>query len=220
MRQFWCFSCARYNPAPVTASAIVKATVVFAAIVLLARRSARAHHPFPRFGPANQVTMIRAALVALSAGFIGEASLSSAAWIVVGTAVVATVLDGVDGWLARRTGMASAFGARFDMETDALLIQVLAILAWQYHKAGPWVLASGLLRYVFVGAGWVRPWMRRPLFPSFRRKAICIVQIVGLILAMLPSIVAPASEWLAAVSLAALAYSFLADTLWLWREAT
>ena len=51
--------------------------------------------------------------------------------------------------------MTSAFGARFDMEVDALLIQVLAVLAWQWDKAGPWVLMSGLLRYVFVAAGWV-----------------------------------------------------------------
>ena len=187
--------------------------------MLLARRSARANHPFPRFGPANQVTMVRAFLVAIVAGFIGEPSLPSAGWIVVCAAVVATVLDGVDGWLARRTGMASAFGARFDMETDALLIQVLAILAWQFGKAGPWVLISGLLRYQFVAAGWVLPWMREPLFPSVRRKAICVVQIVGLILTILPPIVPPASEWLAAASLAALAYSFLVDTFWLWRQA-
>ena len=194
--------------------------MVWTAIALLARRSARVHHPFPRFGPANHVTMVRAFLVALIAGFVGEASLPDAARVVAGAAVMAIALDGVDGWLARRTGMASAFGARFDMETDALLIQVLAILAWQYNKAGPWVLASGLLRYVFVAAVWVLPWMQRPLFDSFRRKAICVVQIVGLILTMLPEITPPASEWLAAVSLAALAYSFLVDTLWLRRQAT
>ena len=163
--------------------------------------------------------MVRAFLVAIVAGFIGEPSLPSAGWTVVCAAVAATVLDGVDGWLARRTGMASAFGARFDMETDALLIQVLAILAWQYGKAGPWVLISGLLRYQFVAAGWVLPWMREPLFPSVRRKTICVVQIVGLILTILPPIVPPASEWLAAASLAALAYSFLVDTFWLWRQA-
>ena len=46
-------------------------------------------------------------------------------------------LDGVDGWLARRRGMSSAFGARFDMEIDALLVQVLAILVWRYGKAAP-----------------------------------------------------------------------------------
>jgi len=214
---------------------VIKGSVVLAAIMLLARRSARAHHPFPSFGPANQVTLLRAFLVAIVAGligepslpgagwtvagFIGEPSLPSAGWIVAGAAVVATMLDGVDGWLARRTGMASAFGARFDMETDALLIQVLAILAWQYGKAGPWVLISGLLRYLFVAAGWVLPWIQRPLFPSFRRKTICVVQIVGLILTILPPIVPPASEWLAAASLAALAYSFLVDTFWLWRQA-
>jgi phosphatidylglycerophosphate synthase len=203
----------------VTATFIVKASVVLAAIVLLARRSARAHHPFPHFGPANTVTMVRAILVTIVAALIGEPSLPSAGWLGAGAAVVATVLDGVDGWLARRTGMASAFGARFDMETDALLIQVLAILAWQYGKAGPWVLISGLLRYLFVAAGWVLPWMREPLFPSVRRKAICVVQTAGLILTILPPIVPPASEWLAAVSLAALVYSFLVDTLWLWRRA-
>ncbi len=164
--------------------------------------------------------MVRAVLAAIVAGLIGEPSLPSAGWIGAGAAVVATVLDGVDGWLARRTGMASAFGARFDMETDALVIQVLAILAWQYGKAGPWVLISGLLRYLFVAAGWVLPWMREPLFPSVRRKAICVVQTVGLILTILPPILPPATEWLAAVSLSALVYSFLADTLWLWRHAT
>jgi len=42
---------------------------------------------------------------------------------------------------------------------------------------------------------------------------------VGLILTILPPIVPPTSEWLAAASLAALGYSFLADTLWLWRRA-
>jgi phosphatidylglycerophosphate synthase len=203
----------------VTAAFIVKASVVLAAIVLLARRSARRQHPYPRYGPANQVTMVRAFLVAIAAGFTGEPSLPGAGWIIASMGVVATLLDGVDGWLARRTGMASAFGARFDMETDALLIQVLAILAWQYGKAGPWVLVSGLLRYVFVAAGWVLPWMREPLFPSVRRKAICVVQTVGLILTILPPIVPPTSEWLAAASLAALGYSFLADTLWLWRRA-
>jgi phosphatidylglycerophosphate synthase len=203
----------------VTAAFIVKAGVVLAAIMMLVRRSARVHHPFPRFGPANQVTMVRALLVAIVAGFIGEPSMLGAGWIIASTAMVATLLDGVDGWLARRTGMASAFGARFDMEMDALLIQVLAILAWQYGKAGPWILVSGLLRYLFVAAGWVMPWMREPLFPSVRRKAICVVQTVGLILTILPPIVPPASEWLAAVSLTALVYSFLVDTLWLWRRA-
>lgn len=161
--------------------------------------------------------MVRALLVALIAAGIGEPALPAFAHAAAGAAAVATMLDGVDGWLARRTQMASPFGARFDMETDALLIQVLAILAWQYDKAGAWVLACGLLRYVFVAAGRLWRWIRQPLFPSVRRKAICIVQIIGLTLTILPEVPRPFSAQSAAVSLAALAYSFLVDTWWLWR---
>ena len=43
------------------------------------------------------------------------------------------LLDGVDGRLARKYGASSRFGARFDMEVDAVLICVLALLAWRNH---------------------------------------------------------------------------------------
>ena len=69
-------------------------------------------------------------------------------------------LNGADGWVARRTRTASAFGARFDMETDALLILVLSALVWRMEKAGAWVIASGLMRYAFVAAAIAWPWMR------------------------------------------------------------
>lgn len=178
----------------------------------------RAHHPFPQFGPANQITTVRALLVSLVAGLAGERHDATVAWLAAAAATAATLLDGADGWLARRTRMASAFGARFDMEIDALLIQVLAILAWQFGKAGAWVLASGLLRYAFVAAGWLWPWIERPLFPSFRRKTICVVQIAALILVLLPAVTPPLGTIVAAGGLTVLAYSFFVDTVWLWRH--
>ncbi len=46
-------------------------------------------------------------------------------------AVPALILDGVDGWVARRTGTANDAGARLDMEVDAALILVL-------RKSIPW----------------------------------------------------------------------------------
>ena len=216
------FCPARYNPGRVDfwVSDLypVKAAGLFAAIVIVVASRLRAHHPFPRFGPANQITTVRALLVSLVAALVGEPRLPSLAAGAAGVSAVATLLDGVDGWLARRTRMVSAFGARFDMEIDALLIQVLAILAWQWGKAGPWVLLSGLLRYVFAAAGWVWPWMTRPLFASVRRKAICVVQIAGLIVTILPEVTPPASDLVAAGSLGVLGYSFLVDTAWLWRN--
>ena len=171
-----------------------------------------------KFGPANQITLLRAILVAGLAILVGQPATPVMAWRVVLIAIVAALLDGVDGWVARRTGTSSAFGTRFDMETDAALILVLAILAWHYGKAGAWVLLSGLLRYVFVAAGWLWPWMRNPLSSTLRGKIICVVQIVALIVAMAPMIAPPASSLVAAVGLRALSYSFLVDTLRLWRR--
>jgi phosphatidylglycerophosphate synthase len=175
-------------------------------------------HPLPRFGPANQVTTARAVLVALVVGAIGERASPAVAASAAGVSLAVTMMDGVDGWMARRSRMTSRFGARFDMEVDALLILALAILTWQYGKAGAWVVLSGLLRYVFMAAGWLLPQMRRPLPDSRRRQTICVVQIAGLIVALEPFVAPPASEWIAGAVLLALVYSFAVDTRWLLSD--
>src|SRR5262245_46459749 len=99
----------------------LKSAICFAIVGLIAAsRINAANHPFAELGPANQVTTARAVFVALLAGGIGESSdpvFQAAAAV---TAGIVTVMDGMDGWLARRTRMSSAFGARFDMEVDAL----------------------------------------------------------------------------------------------------
>jgi phosphatidylglycerophosphate synthase len=195
----------------------LKSAALFAAVMLLVIGHVRGHHPFERFGPANQITTVRAVLVVLIAGLIGESGRPAVAATAAATGLGATLLDGVDGWLARRTAMASAFGARFDMEIDALLVQALAILAWQYGKAGGWVLLSGLMRYGFVAAGRLWPWLRRPLTPTRRARVICVVQIAALLVAIWPAITPPVSTMIAALGLTLLCYSFLADTLRLWR---
>ncbi len=202
---------------PVGGFYAAKAAGTLAAVTTIASWTAGAHHPFSRFGPANQMTLVRAALVALVVGLVSEPAVASIAAAAVWLAVIVEVLDGVDGWLARRSSLASAFGARFDMEVDALLIMALAILAWQHGKAGSWVLFSGLLRYAFVAAGWLLPWVSRPLPPSRRRQTVCVVQIAGLCAAVAPILPPGASAPVAAISLAALAASFLVDVVWLWR---
>ena len=198
---------------------VAKVLAGYAVVAFLVLTSLRAHHPFPRFGPANQVTLARAALVAMLAGLAGEPGGADFAPLAFALALVAAVLDAADGWLARATGMTSAFGARFDMETDAALLAVLSVLAWQLGKAGPWVLAIGLARYAFVAAGAGLAWLRRPLPPSFRRRLVCAVQMVALVAALAPVVAPPAGAVLAAAALAALCYSFAADVRWLGRHA-
>jgi len=198
----------------------LKAAGLFAAVMGLSIGFLRQHHPFAQYGAANQITTLRAMLVALVAALVGEPKVPAVAVAAVAASLAVTALDGVDGWLARRHRIASRFGARFDMEIDALLILALSVLAWRHGKAGAWVIASGLLRYVFVAAGALAPWLRAALPPSQRRQAICVVQIAALTIVMLPAIQPPVSTLLAEAALAALASSFMVDTLWLRRHAT
>lgn len=197
-----------------------KALALYAVAAACVWRGLAAHAPHRRFGAANHLTVGRLALVALLAALVGEPSAAAPAlaWSAVVLATLTAVLDAVDGPLARRSGQSSAFGARFDMETDALLTLVLSVLVLQFGKAGAWVLAAGGMRYAFVLAAWRWPWLDRPLPPRWRRKAVCVVQITALIVCLGP-VIAPAwSGAIAAASLALLAWSFAVDILWLARR--
>ncbi|HET9068348.1 MAG TPA: CDP-alcohol phosphatidyltransferase family protein [Amaricoccus sp.] len=178
-------------------------------------------HPHASFGLANVLTLARAAGAALFAGLALEPGLLAGphAWWALAGAALLLALDGLDGWLSRRQGTASAFGARFDMETDALLILALAALALGLGKAGPWVLGLGLLRYAFLAAGLAWPALARPLPASNRRRAVCALQVATLGLLLAPPVVPPLSTALAATAFAALAASFAIDVAWLLRHA-
>jgi phosphatidylglycerophosphate synthase len=203
---------------PATRVYPLKAALVFFVISAVAIGYLRGQHPFTRFGAANVATTGRAVLVSVAAALVGEARTDAVAWAAAAIGLVATLLDGVDGWLARRTGMASTFGARYDMEVDALLIMALALLAWQHDKAGAWILLAGAMRYLFVAAGYVWHWLDAPLPPSMRRKAVCVVQIAGLGVVVSPFVASPMSVVCAAATLAALVWSFGLDVLWLRRH--
>lgn len=177
----------------------------------------RAHHPFTRYGPANVVTLIRGAFVTLIVGLIGEPYSAPAALFAALLAVVITVLDGVDGQLARRTGLSSPFGARFDMETDSVLVLALSVLAWQHGKAGPWVLGIGLMRYAFAAAGKLLPWLAGPLSPTLRGKTVAVVQMGALSFVIAPFGPPLLTVPVAAIALAMLVWSFAADVARLWR---
>jgi phosphatidylglycerophosphate synthase len=191
---------------------------VFSTMIGITLVTMRDHHPFPHFGAANWVTMLRGVLVALAASLIVEPATAPVAWTVVGLTATVAGLDGVDGYLARRARMNSVFGARFDMETDAFFMLVLSLVVWRHDKAGSWVIAIGLMRYAFVMAGWVMPWLARPLRSTRRGKAVAVGQFAALGVALLPVVPAPASTIAPAVALAALVWSFTIDVMFLYRE--
>ena len=195
----------------------VESAALMALVMSVATLARRTHHPFAGFGPANQMTT-----VAGRAGGAGRRDCRRTGSCAGRRGRGHRRGDRRD---ARRGGRlagtpqhgTSEFGARFDMEVDALLIMALSILVWQHGKAGGWVLLSGLLRYAFVAAGWIDPWLARPLPPSRRRQTVCVVQIVALCVALAPAVPVSASTIVAATALVALAASFLVDVIWLWR---
>jgi phosphatidylglycerophosphate synthase len=195
--------------------ALLGAAASYAAISWMVLAGLAQHAPHRRFGPANVLTLTRAAYVALLLGVAAEGGTLTpeGRWLLAIAGLAAMLLDGADGWAARRSGLVSPFGARFDMEVDALFVLVLAALVWRAGQAGAWVLTAGLLRYIFVLAGWVWPVLAVPLPPSLRRKAICVAAIAVLLLALSPVLAGGAASLLCLGGLALLVYSFGADTL-------
>lgn len=183
-------------------------------------------HRHPRWGWANRVTLLRGGLLALLGGtmpFLPSASAGSAViagwgWGPAVIAVTALSLDGVDGWVARRAGLSSPYGARFDMESDTLAILILSLLLWRLGLVGPWVLLSGLLRPGFVLAARFWPWLSAPLPYSRRRRVICVVQVAVLALALVPVASPMLTRVAVGAALGLLLFSFAVDTVWLKRH--
>lgn len=203
---------------PAAAPVIAAALLLFTASVALGAVFLSRSYPHERLGACNAVTQLRAALAsALLMPILAPGMMASDAFdaAVIGLALLALALDGLDGWLARRSGLVSGFGARFDMEVDAAFALLLAVLVLRLDKAGPWVLVLGAIRYAFVLAQLALPWLGGALPERFSRKAVCVLQIAVLILLLAPPVAPPLSTLLAAVATLALIWSFARDIRWL-----
>lgn len=169
-----------------------------------------------RLGPADHVTLGRAVLVGCVTALVAAQAATGVVFVLL--TGVALALDAVDGRVARRTGTVSALGARFDMEVDAFLIMVLSVQV--SLSLGWWVLSIGLMRYLFVAASHLLPWLQKPLPTSFARKTVAALQGVLLLAAASGVFPHAAALVLAGIALATLSWSFGRDIWWLWRHRT
>lgn len=174
----------------------------------LVRRGWGSFTPYGAFGWANRVTTVRFAL-ALLLGAFGPATPG---WMLAVALGVAAALDVADGFVARRYGLSSAFGAAFDIETDALLTLIAEVQLWQRGRAGAWILVPGLLRYAYVLALAIVPATAGHVRSSrFARRAF-VALLVGLIAALLSD--AGVGTVLAAIGTAAVTFSFARSFRW------
>jgi phosphatidylglycerophosphate synthase len=134
-------------------SVLPLAAVAAISFLVLLAHERRRFSDAGRAGAANWITLLRLGLVLGLASRHRSFSLLACASL----AALVLVLDGVDGFVARRAGAATAFGARFDMETDALFVLTLGFVLWTRERLGPWALLGGVLRPGYVLWLWALP---------------------------------------------------------------
>jgi phosphatidylglycerophosphate synthase len=100
----------------------------------------------PAGGYANLLTMLRYILMLLIVVFSHIWPLWSLGLLF----SIPVLLDGLDGYLARRLNHATRFGALFDLETDSLFMTLTGMILYQRHIVGAWLLPAAYMRYFYV----------------------------------------------------------------------
>jgi phosphatidylglycerophosphate synthase len=163
------------------------------------------------FGAANSVTSLRVLLLACLAGAI---DLTEPRWAALCSVSIFT-LDGIDGWLARRTNRASSFGAHYDMETDGCFVLILSIGLFELGRAGAWVLLAGALRYLYVIALQLARRTRAEAPRTRFGRYVFGLVVVGFTVGLLTG--PRTSEVLAAAATLLLSYAFARGFYWSLR---
>ena len=103
-------------------------------------------HLKPAGGYANWVTLLRYIMLLLIAAFSGVWPLWSLGLLL----SIPLLLDGLDGYLARRLNQTTKFGGMFDMETDSLFIVLAGMILYKRNIVGAWLLPAAYIRYFYV----------------------------------------------------------------------
>ena len=141
----------------------------FVAILAVTQAFARVRAAGP-VTPASRVTLARGILIAALAWFVLVPLQGIAAWLPGPMYTVAAMADWIDGYLARRRGEATAAGARFDVEVDALGLLVGSLVAIGNGLLPPWYLALGAAYYLFQGGLWLRERLGWPVHRERLRR--------------------------------------------------
>lgn len=178
----------------------------------------RADHDSPcflHFGWANRLTLLRGWLIALTGGFLFQASLVGiVAWLPGTLYGIAAILDRVDGSVAQRSGTISLLGKQLDTEMDALgllIAPLLAVICGKFHWS---FLAVSAAYYIFIaGLNW-RKYKNLPVFPlpsSALRRTLAGFQMGFASLALLPAFSTEITRCLGVIFMIPILMGFLVD---------
>jgi len=115
-------------------------------------------------------------------------SLTARNWIGMSVFALAAITDWLDGWLARRWGETSAFGAFLDPVADKLMVAAALILLVSLGRAEAWLAIIIIGREIAISA--LREWMAalgksRNVAVAFIGKVKTVAQMTAIIALLL-----------------------------------
>lgn len=176
----------------------VGALISFAIYVLLHFDLMKTYTPFA--GYANWLTATRLGVILCFGLFVNH--YDHFTFFCISVLVIAA--DGLDGFLARKYNTASAFGAFFDMETDAFYVCMMSFLLYQENLLPAWILWAGWLRYGSVLVEMLLGVHGQPSPPNPYARFIAGLLFIALLLPWL----VPKSVYLIPVGLALILVTF------------
>jgi cardiolipin synthase len=171
------------------------------------------------FNLPTALTWLRIVLIPVFVGvyYLPDAMLSMPAknWLAMTVFALAAITDWADGYLARRWGQTSAFGAFLDPVADKLMVAAALIMLVWLDRAETWLAIIIIGREIAVSA--LREWMAqigksKSVAVAFIGKVKTGAQITAIIALLLYQPVIPGidTKWLGKVAL------WVAAVLTLW----
>ena len=138
------------------------------------------------------LTWLRILLIPVFVGvyYLPDAWLAPAGknWLAMGIFAFAAITDWLDGWLARRLGLTSAFGAFLDPVADKLMVAAALILLVALGRADAYLAAIIIGREIAISA--LREWMAelgagKSVAVAFAGKLKTVAQMTAIIALLL-----------------------------------
>ncbi len=170
-----------------------------------------------QFTVATGVTVLRGSAILVLAGFVVVGRPDGLlAWIPALLFGAGALFDGLDGAVARATDTVSAFGARLDVEVDALALLVGTAVTVRIDAAPTVFLLVGLARYAFVGAIALRESRGLPvktLPPRLSRRILGALGMIVVFVVLTPGLDQTHTRPLAVVAMIPFLLGFCRDWL-------
>jgi len=99
----------------------------------------------PFAGYANLITLFRL-LIVIFIGFFHNQLTHN---FIFSLALFSVILDGVDGYIARKFNQTTTFGEIFDKETDAFYVLIITSILYMQGLFGFWLIIIGYFRYFY-----------------------------------------------------------------------